>query len=160
VKGGVMVLHGYQRPGHGWIVGDCIGVGHKPLNETDEQTKSWRDEYMKRLMDATTAHERAAHAERDASKAIDDAGESRFAAQKAKPFSSARHSTPEQMSAHLVKMDAWRAEYPLNARWHDAMQRTVEARRVEGQMRAMTRHFIDLLEAKITGTPLTIEVVA
>lgn len=27
----VMVLHGYQRPGWGYVVGDCFGVGYAPL---------------------------------------------------------------------------------------------------------------------------------
>lgn len=31
---GVMVHHGYTRPGDGWIHGDCFGVGHKPYTAT------------------------------------------------------------------------------------------------------------------------------
>lgn len=31
---GKMVHHGYERPGHGWIIGDCFGVGHKPYTAT------------------------------------------------------------------------------------------------------------------------------
>lgn len=30
VEGGVMVLHGYQRPGWGYAVGSCAGTGYKP----------------------------------------------------------------------------------------------------------------------------------
>jgi len=30
VRGDQMVLHGYQRPGHGYIIGNCFGVGYKP----------------------------------------------------------------------------------------------------------------------------------
>lgn len=29
-SGGGLVHHGYQRPGHGYIVGDCFGVGYQP----------------------------------------------------------------------------------------------------------------------------------
>jgi len=32
---GNMVHHGYQRPGFGYIVGDCFGVAHKPYPATD-----------------------------------------------------------------------------------------------------------------------------
>ncbi len=32
---GVMVHHGYERPGIGWIQGDCFGVKFKPYPATD-----------------------------------------------------------------------------------------------------------------------------
>lgn len=38
-----MVLHGYSRPGHGWIVGDCAGHGVQPYELSCEHTKMWRD---------------------------------------------------------------------------------------------------------------------
>lgn len=36
VRNGVMVNHGYQRPGHGYIVGECFGVGYKPYEMSAE----------------------------------------------------------------------------------------------------------------------------
>ena len=36
---GTMVHHGYQRPGHGFIVGDCCGVNHQPFPATDALEK-------------------------------------------------------------------------------------------------------------------------
>lgn len=30
-KDGTLVNHGYQRPGWGYIVGNCFGVGHQPF---------------------------------------------------------------------------------------------------------------------------------
>lgn len=36
-----MVHHGYQRPGIGYIVGDCHGVGFQPFELSCEGTKSW-----------------------------------------------------------------------------------------------------------------------
>jgi hypothetical protein len=36
-----MVHHGYQRPGIGYIVGDCHGVGFAPFEISCEGTKSW-----------------------------------------------------------------------------------------------------------------------
>jgi hypothetical protein len=30
VRKGGMVVHGYQRPGHGYIIGECFGVGYAP----------------------------------------------------------------------------------------------------------------------------------
>lgn len=38
-----MVHHGYERPGHGYIVGDCHGVGFEPFELSCEGTKSWRN---------------------------------------------------------------------------------------------------------------------
>jgi hypothetical protein len=42
LKGEKMVHHGYKRPGVGYIVGDCWGVGHLPYELDVEVTKSWR----------------------------------------------------------------------------------------------------------------------
>lgn len=30
VRNGAMVLHGYQRPGHGYVIGNCFGTDHEP----------------------------------------------------------------------------------------------------------------------------------
>jgi hypothetical protein len=39
--GWAMVLHGYKRPGHGYIVGECRGNGYAPFEVSCEQTKVW-----------------------------------------------------------------------------------------------------------------------
>lgn len=44
LAGGVLVHHGYQRPGCGFIVGDCRGAGHAPYPATDALEK-----YLKEL---------------------------------------------------------------------------------------------------------------
>lgn len=36
-----MVHHGYERPGYGYIVGDCHGVGFEPFEISCEGTRSW-----------------------------------------------------------------------------------------------------------------------
>jgi hypothetical protein len=46
-----MVNHGFQRPGYGWLVGNCIGVNHKPLEVSDEGLR-----YMVELL--TNEHEK------------------------------------------------------------------------------------------------------
>lgn len=38
-RDGKMVHHGYRRPGHGSIVGDCFGVGHLPYPAVDALRK-------------------------------------------------------------------------------------------------------------------------
>lgn len=42
VQKGVMVHHGYERPGHGSIVGDCWAVGREPFEVSCEATKEYR----------------------------------------------------------------------------------------------------------------------
>lgn len=39
----LMVLHGYKRPGDGWIVGDCFGVGYPPIELSPEGAEAWAD---------------------------------------------------------------------------------------------------------------------
>lgn len=37
-----LVLHGYERPGNGYVVGRCMGEGHPPFEVSCEQTKKFR----------------------------------------------------------------------------------------------------------------------
>lgn len=39
----VLVLHGYNRPGYGYIVGNCAGHGYEPFELSCERTKSFRE---------------------------------------------------------------------------------------------------------------------
>lgn len=41
VRNNKMVLHGYQRPGIGYIVGDCFGVGYKPYELSPEACEAF-----------------------------------------------------------------------------------------------------------------------
>lgn len=43
IKGAKMVHHGYQRPGHGYIVGDCFGVKFPRYEDSCEGTIAYRD---------------------------------------------------------------------------------------------------------------------
>lgn len=45
-KGG-MVLHGYQRPGHGYLVGDCYGVNFPCLEVSVEGSVSYLEKVLK-----------------------------------------------------------------------------------------------------------------
>lgn len=60
VRGGKLVHHGYQRPGHGYIVGDCFGVHWPPY----ESSHAVCDAYKKMLVKWTEAsRERIAYLE-------------------------------------------------------------------------------------------------
>lgn len=43
---GRIVLHGYHRPGHGYIVGSCFGVGYEPYEVSTKGTEASRDAYL------------------------------------------------------------------------------------------------------------------
>jgi hypothetical protein len=58
VRGGRMVLHGYQRPGHGYVIGNCFGVDHQPYETSAEACEAYipvlkhhREQYQQRLAD-------------------------------------------------------------------------------------------------------------
>lgn len=40
---GTLVHHGYRRPGHGEIVGDCPGVGYQPFELSTDAAQAYRD---------------------------------------------------------------------------------------------------------------------
>lgn len=46
VRDNRLVHHGYQRPGHGYIVGDCFGVGYEPY----ELSATCCEEYLKLVL--------------------------------------------------------------------------------------------------------------
>ena len=41
LAGGLMVHHGYKRPGYGHIVGDCMGVNELPYEKSAEVCKRY-----------------------------------------------------------------------------------------------------------------------
>jgi hypothetical protein len=43
LRGDKLVLHGYERPGHGFIVGDCPGVGELPYELSCELIRKYRE---------------------------------------------------------------------------------------------------------------------
>lgn len=51
-KNGLMVLHGYQRPGDGEVYGSCMGVDFPPVERSDEGFK-FMVKYFKRKIEVT-----------------------------------------------------------------------------------------------------------
>lgn len=41
LRSGKIVLHGYQRPGHGQVVGNCFGMGYEPYERSDRGMKDY-----------------------------------------------------------------------------------------------------------------------
>lgn len=46
-RDGLLVLHGYQRPGHGYVVGKCWGVAYAPFEVSCERTKEFIEKCLK-----------------------------------------------------------------------------------------------------------------
>jgi hypothetical protein len=61
LRGKLLVLHGYRRPGWGWIEGECPGVGHLPYELSCDQCVVYRSravEHVKSLTRRLTEIER------------------------------------------------------------------------------------------------------
>jgi hypothetical protein len=58
VRDGLLVHHGYERPGFGYIVGDCFGV-HRPPHELSVETaKTWLEVMLGRMQELERRLER------------------------------------------------------------------------------------------------------
>lgn len=57
MRDGKMVLHGYERPGYGYTIGQCFGVGYEPYERSPEGTKACRAHYeeMKKHLENVVA---------------------------------------------------------------------------------------------------------
>ncbi len=53
---GTLVLHGYERPGNGYILGDCFGTGRKPWEVACDALAEW----IEKLKRASAENARAA----------------------------------------------------------------------------------------------------
>lgn len=61
VRGGVLVHHGFQRPGYGQIVGDCFAVHMEPHETSPHAAEKYR-EYWRGQLEALEAERVAMHA--------------------------------------------------------------------------------------------------
>jgi hypothetical protein len=57
VRGGLMVHHGYKRPGWGYIVGDCPGVDEPPYEVSCDAIKRYRETVLESLDNANRRHD-------------------------------------------------------------------------------------------------------
>src|SRR4051812_32658676 len=51
-----MVHHGYKRPGNGYIVGDCWGVGKKPYELDVKVTQAWHQQLVGKVLPGLRLH--------------------------------------------------------------------------------------------------------
>lgn len=163
VQDGVMVLHGYERPGDGMVYGRCAGVGHRPLNHSDVLTKGWLVSFTQDHANAQVALEQAEADVKAAKAAIYPNG---YAGERLEDGAyldkprAPRYATDVAAVAEYHRLyTAWAKRFPLTAAIAAAEQRHAECRNQEWQLLCMVRHFTELLDRKAQGTPLTREVV-
>ena len=157
VKDGVLVLHGYKRPGHGWIYGRCPGAAKLPLQSDESITRAALAEAQARHQRLDARHPALVQAEKTA--------EARYMAEEpgklyAKPDKPYRYPEPkgeekEQIEReYAAKLAAWFKRHPATKAYLDA----VDARRSNEQARQQSAdqilHFETLLGWKLLGTPL------
>jgi len=157
----VLVLHGYNRPGDGMLIGRCPGVGLRPLNQDKSHTEKW-------LADAVVALETADAQLAVAERAEDLAAEAFRAsveadeAYKSKPrkIASWMKPTQEQDIAYRAAYQEWAAKFPLCAAYSKAQHEHQAARQHQSMCRSGRDHFQYLIDSETHGTELTREVVA
>jgi hypothetical protein len=156
VEDDVLVLHGYKRPGHGWIYGRCPGAGKPPLQREQKLTERW-------LADAQV--ELAAYvAAQPALDAADKAALERVMAEEDKDILWLKPSAPyvrynatqdEKVAAdkaYTARLTAWYERHPLVLAYETARDaaRNNHADLVQAQDRV--RHFEILLALELLGT--------
>lgn len=164
VKDGVLVTHGYSRPGYGYIFNECPGHEKKPLEFEKALTESW-------LVEATAAHadwagmaEGWAPVEKAALTAMYDGSAPREPHSHRdlprRPMMRAQRETSvEENETYLAKMKAWAAQYPLHNAYCRAQKDHTVARDQTWKFKQRKDHFQYLLDMGVHGKPLIEEVV-
>jgi hypothetical protein len=164
VESGVLVLHGYNRPGCGYIIGECPGVREVPLQTSDALTRKY---HAAATSDAEIAKAVLAKAEityTTTLKALygDDFKdrETRLPSPKLPRTLYGRDNTAEEKALYAREVAEWRRHCPLHAAHNDASEVKREAQSAVYKVEAWLRHLNDLLKLNLVGTPLIREVVA
>lgn len=156
VDGDRIVLHGYNRPGHGYIVGECPAAKEQPLNSSDVITRKYLAQFAGELPAAIEAE---TIAERDMKAAVstrDASDEPRYIN---KPWLGKKPTAAER-AEYEKEMAAFAVEYPHTFAVMGATAIWSAARGRRQWLADMVTHLEGLLAAGILGSPLTREVVA
>lgn len=159
-ESGVMVLHGYTRPGDGYIFNECPCVGSRPLETsqtlTEDYLKSARETLAmieKKLAKAEAAHRAASNAKWAGNREVE------ANAYLEKPHGLRRTATAEEVKAYGVEMEKWAAKFPLTAKYVETERREAELKNSVWAAKRQVTHFETLLGWKLLGKPLIEEVV-
>lgn len=155
---GVIVLHGYNRPGYGYIVGQCPAAKEQPLNTSDVLTRKYLAQFSAELP-AAIENETAADRARVSAIAKRDRVEG-STANYSRPSAPMPHQSEELQREKAARLATWEARHPLTVAAVAATAAWSEARSRRQWLTDMVTHLEGLLAAGILGSPLTREVVA
>jgi hypothetical protein len=160
VDNGVLVLHGYSRPGIGYVFNECPCVGRKPLEAEQKLTEDYLVQARAELARLEQELEQAMEDERAAlsalfpqNKAVEDGAYS------ACPRSVSRKPTPEQTAEYNKAMKTWAKKFPLTAGHKRAEARKSQLSTLVWRTKQRVEHFELLLSKKLLGQLLIEEVV-
>lgn len=155
ISGTGIVLHGYERPGHGWIHGRCPGVGLLPLQREDKHTRGYLANTVAAL-DNLEAMVPGLMAEFEAARgALYASTESTYEARVARPRAPWKHdATDAKIEAYNDAVALWTERFPLTAA-HEIAGAAVSANESAIRQTLNQReHFKILLGWNLVGTPL------
>jgi hypothetical protein len=163
VQDGVLVLHGYKRPGDGYVFGRCPAVGLRPLNMEISHTEMWLAEAKiafntaTELLEKATAYTRKMADELYGPSITDNF---RMEAAMAKPSKPYKFKDKDAELRYVEERRVWAEQFPLPAAYDRAVKDESTANHNHWVALENLRHFEYLIEKKIFGTPLKQEVVA
>lgn len=167
VDNGVIVLHGYKRPGHGWVYGRCPAVGEKPLNVDKTITERWaRDtqlayETAEQRRDAAQAREKKALAALYSGNTDREPNAYAECPRTPNVRNSKSPTASEQIAldAYGVAIAEWAKRFPLHAEYEQAKSDNGYAATNFYGARMQRDHFARLLASGTFGSPLVEEIV-
>src|SRR5262245_26123524 len=157
VEAGFMVLHGYERPGTGFITGRCPGVNHRPMETEMTLTHAWLKAFKQSHAETTAMLALAEEALKAARTVWFEAGYPRTGTA---PRKLSRHESPEAVAAWRTAMTAWEAANPLLAAIERTEAEVATLTNVQWSYAQEVRHFEFWIAANLLGKPLVAEVVA
>lgn len=169
VDGGKLVLHGYNRPGYGYVVGRCPGTAEVPLQVSDALTMAYRMQAREQLAALETVLAAATIVAKQAGDALYPRVDGRMenaepgayaAAPKLVKANRWSEPTADEQAAYDAARAEWAKQWPLTAANSEAKRAEQEAQTNVHKAGGWLRHLNDLLALNLVGTPLQREVVA
>jgi hypothetical protein len=161
VQDGVMVLHGYTRPGDGYIFNECPCVGRSPLEVSQVLTEDYLKNARETLAMVEKKLEKAKKDQRAAMNAkYGHSWDVEADAVSARPRSPSRKATPEEVTAYTAAVAEWAKRFPLSNAVSVTEARVRELETLVWRSKQQVSHFETLLARKLLGKALIEEVVA
>jgi hypothetical protein len=150
-----LVLHGYKRPGHGWIFGRCPGAGELPLQKDETITRAAQAEAAARQIRLEAAQRALDAADRAALARYEAEDQHALYLKPSKPY---RYAATEEQKAqdakeYAEKMAAWAERHPLAVAYETARDAARANHAASVQAKDHYEHFTRLLGLKLLGTP-------